>query len=139
MGIIAGCLLQDHDEHGTNFQQLPYHRLLLILFLDMNMAEPVLENMNFQVSLLYTSLYKGLNYFNQLRKFNVIFFFLKGSYCVLPYLANHQTQHRPWILLRLARNGCSSRLYQQSFGCNATAEGNITIFFLRKIFFYLFL
>ncbi|XP_063392578.1 CCR4-NOT transcription complex subunit 1 isoform X1 [Cydia fagiglandana] len=49
LGIIAGCLLQDHDEHGTNFQQLPYHRLLLILFLDMNMAEPVLESMNFQV------------------------------------------------------------------------------------------
>uniref|UniRef100_A0A2A4JSL1 CCR4-NOT transcription complex subunit 1 n=1 Tax=Heliothis virescens TaxID=7102 RepID=A0A2A4JSL1_HELVI len=49
LGIIAGCLLQDHEEHGTNFQQLPYHRLLLILFLDMNMAEPVLESMNYQV------------------------------------------------------------------------------------------
>lgn len=49
LGIIAGCLLQDHEEHGSNFQQLPYHRLLLILFLDMNMAEPVLESMNYQV------------------------------------------------------------------------------------------
>ncbi|CAG4984058.1 unnamed protein product [Parnassius apollo] len=49
LGIIAGCLLQDHDEPGANFQQLPYHRLLLILFLDMNMAEPVLESMNYQV------------------------------------------------------------------------------------------
>ncbi|XP_028158928.1 CCR4-NOT transcription complex subunit 1 isoform X2 [Ostrinia furnacalis] len=49
LGIIAGCLLQDHEEHGNNFQQLPYHRLLLILFLDMNMAEPVLESMNYQV------------------------------------------------------------------------------------------
>ncbi|GBP76975.1 CCR4-NOT transcription complex subunit 1 [Eumeta japonica] len=49
LGIIAGCLLQDHEEHGTSFQQLPYHRLLLILFLDMNMAEPVLESMNFQI------------------------------------------------------------------------------------------
>ncbi|XP_046976723.1 CCR4-NOT transcription complex subunit 1 isoform X2 [Vanessa cardui] len=49
LGIIAGCLLQDHEEHGANFQQLPYHRLLLILFLDMNMAEPVLESMNYQV------------------------------------------------------------------------------------------
>ncbi|XP_013136530.1 PREDICTED: CCR4-NOT transcription complex subunit 1 isoform X2 [Papilio polytes] len=49
LGIIAGCLLQDHEEPGNNFQQLPYHRLLLILFLDMNMAEPVLESMNYQV------------------------------------------------------------------------------------------
>ncbi|KAJ2954200.1 hypothetical protein O0L34_g2438 [Tuta absoluta] len=49
LGIIAGCLLQDHEEHGTNFQQLPYHRMFLILFLDMNMAEPVLESMNYQV------------------------------------------------------------------------------------------
>lgn len=49
LGIVAGCLLQDHEEHSTNFQQLPYHRVLLILFLDMNMAEPVLESMNFQV------------------------------------------------------------------------------------------
>ncbi|XP_039763279.1 CCR4-NOT transcription complex subunit 1 isoform X3 [Pararge aegeria] len=49
LGIIAGCLLQDQEEHGANFQQLPYHRLLLILFLDMNMAEPVLESMNYQV------------------------------------------------------------------------------------------
>ncbi|XP_030040329.1 CCR4-NOT transcription complex subunit 1 isoform X2 [Manduca sexta] len=49
LGIIAGCLLQDHEEHGVNFQQLPYHRLLLILFLDMNMAEPVLESMNYQI------------------------------------------------------------------------------------------
>ncbi|XP_068619927.1 CCR4-NOT transcription complex subunit 1 isoform X4 [Battus philenor] len=49
LGIIAGCLLQDHDEPGNNFQQLPYHRLLLILFLDMNMAEPVLESINYQV------------------------------------------------------------------------------------------
>lgn len=49
LGIIVGWLLQDHDDQGTNFQQLPYHRLLLILFLDMNMAEPVLESMNYQV------------------------------------------------------------------------------------------
>ncbi|CAH4038649.1 unnamed protein product [Pieris brassicae] len=49
LGIIAGCLLHDHEEHGANFQQLPYHRMLLILLLDMNMAEPVLESMNYQV------------------------------------------------------------------------------------------
>lgn len=57
LGIIAGCLLQDHEEHGTNFQQLPYHRLLLILFLDMNMAEPVLESMNYQVLSLCEAAY----------------------------------------------------------------------------------
>ncbi|XP_072946619.1 CCR4-NOT transcription complex subunit 1-like [Epargyreus clarus] len=49
LGIIAGCLLQDHEDCGKGFQQLPYHRLLLILFLDMVMVEPVLESMNYQV------------------------------------------------------------------------------------------
>ncbi|XP_013184897.1 CCR4-NOT transcription complex subunit 1 isoform X2 [Amyelois transitella] len=49
LGIIAGWLLTDHEDQGSNFQQLPYHRLLLVLFLDMNMAEPVLESMNYQV------------------------------------------------------------------------------------------
>lgn len=49
LGIIAGCLIQDHEEHGTSFQQLPYHRLFLILFLDLNQPEPVLESINFQV------------------------------------------------------------------------------------------
>lgn len=48
LGIIAGCLLQDQEEK-EQFQQLPYHRLLIILFLDMNTSEPVLESMNFQV------------------------------------------------------------------------------------------
>ncbi|XP_059059892.1 CCR4-NOT transcription complex subunit 1-like isoform X2 [Achroia grisella] len=49
LGVIAGWILLDHEEQGVNFQQLPYHRLLIILFLDMNMAEPVLESMNYQV------------------------------------------------------------------------------------------
>ncbi|VVC86298.1 unnamed protein product [Leptidea sinapis] len=56
LGIIVGCLLQDHEEQGRNFQQLPYHRLLLILFLDMNTAEPVLENMNYQGWGMYSTL-----------------------------------------------------------------------------------
>lgn len=49
LGITAGWLLQDHEEHGTGFQQLPYSRILLILFLELNQPEPVLESINYQL------------------------------------------------------------------------------------------
>ncbi|XP_044732731.1 CCR4-NOT transcription complex subunit 1 isoform X2 [Chrysoperla carnea] len=49
LGIVAGCLLTDHETHGTDFQQLPYHRIFIMLFLELNAPEPVLEAINFQV------------------------------------------------------------------------------------------
>ncbi|CAB3374513.1 Hypothetical predicted protein [Cloeon dipterum] len=49
LGIVAGVLLQDHEVHLTEFQQLPYHRIFIILFLELNTPEPVLEVINFQV------------------------------------------------------------------------------------------
>jgi CCR4-NOT transcription complex subunit 1 len=49
LGIAAGVLLQDHEVHLNDFQQLPYHRIFIILFLELNTPEPVLEVINFQV------------------------------------------------------------------------------------------
>ena len=52
VGLVAGCLLQDQEMRGHEFHQLPYHRIFLLLFIEMNSNEPVLENINFQVYLL---------------------------------------------------------------------------------------
>ncbi|XP_065578848.1 CCR4-NOT transcription complex subunit 1-like isoform X2 [Artemia franciscana] len=49
LGIIAGVLLLDHESRAGEFQQLPYHRLFIMLFLELNAPEVVLESMGFQV------------------------------------------------------------------------------------------
>lgn len=43
-------LLQDHDVQATDFHQLPYHRILMTLLLDLNESDTVLESINFPVS-----------------------------------------------------------------------------------------
>ena len=42
-------LLQDHEVRKTEFQQLPYHRIFIMLLLELNAPETVLEAINFQV------------------------------------------------------------------------------------------
>ncbi|KAK9891930.1 hypothetical protein WA026_017413 [Henosepilachna vigintioctopunctata] len=53
LGIVAGCLLQDHDIRSSEFQQLPYHRIFTMLFLELNSPEPVLETINYHVLTAY--------------------------------------------------------------------------------------
>ncbi|KAJ8969734.1 hypothetical protein NQ317_006395, partial [Molorchus minor] len=53
LGIVAGCLLQDHDTRATEFQQMPYQRIFTMLFLELNAPEPVLEAINFHVLTAY--------------------------------------------------------------------------------------
>ncbi|XP_069510725.1 CCR4-NOT transcription complex subunit 1 isoform X2 [Ambystoma mexicanum] len=48
LGIVVGVLLQDHDVRQTEFQQLPYHRIFIMLLLELNAPEHVLETINFQ-------------------------------------------------------------------------------------------
>ena len=49
LGIVTGVLLQDHEVRKTDFQQLPYHRIFIMLLLELNAPETVLEAINFQV------------------------------------------------------------------------------------------
>ncbi|VVC27811.1 Hypothetical protein CINCED_3A013043 [Cinara cedri] len=49
LGIVVGVLLQDHDVQATDFHQLPYHRILITLFLDLNAPDPVLESINYPI------------------------------------------------------------------------------------------
>ena len=50
LGIVAGVLLIDHEVRKTDFQQVPYHRIFIMLFLELNSPDPILENINYQVS-----------------------------------------------------------------------------------------
>lgn len=49
LGIIVGVLLQDQENQGANFQQLGYHRLFIMLFLELSAPEPILENISLNV------------------------------------------------------------------------------------------
>lgn len=49
LGIIVGVLLQDQEQQGTSFQQLGYHRLFIMLFLELSAPEPILENISMNI------------------------------------------------------------------------------------------
>lgn len=49
LGIIVGVLLQDQEQHGIQFQQLGYHRLFIMLFLELSAPEPILENISLNI------------------------------------------------------------------------------------------
>merc|ERR1719461_139836 len=56
LGIVAGVLLIDHDVRGTDFQQVPYHRIFIMLFLELNAPDQILETINFQVLTAYCNM-----------------------------------------------------------------------------------
>ncbi|XP_023213146.1 CCR4-NOT transcription complex subunit 1-like, partial [Centruroides sculpturatus] len=64
LGIVAGVLLQDHEIRSTEFQQLPYHRIFIMLFLELSAPEPILEAINFQVTTAFC--YIAWNLYSQL-------------------------------------------------------------------------
>lgn len=49
LGIVVGVLLQDQEQHSTAFQQLGYHRLFIMLFLELSAPEPILESISLNV------------------------------------------------------------------------------------------
>lgn len=49
LGTVATVLFQDHEIRHTEFQQLPYHRIFIMLLVELNQPEPILEAINFQV------------------------------------------------------------------------------------------
>ena len=63
LGIVAGVLLQDQEVRSAEFQQLAYHRILIMLFLELNAPEQVLDAINFQVC--YAFLVLSINNFNK--------------------------------------------------------------------------
>lgn len=58
LGIVAGVLMSDHDSKGKEFQQLPFHRIFIMLFIELNAPEHILEAMNFQVCEIYFCFYR---------------------------------------------------------------------------------
>ena len=53
LGIVVGCLMQDHEQRLVEFQQMPFHRIFIMLFIELNSPEPVLDAINFHVLTAY--------------------------------------------------------------------------------------
>ncbi|XP_075261822.1 CCR4-NOT transcription complex subunit 1-like isoform X2 [Convolutriloba macropyga] len=49
LGLLTGVLLQDHELKNTSFQQLPYHRIFIMLFMELCAPDEVLDGISFQV------------------------------------------------------------------------------------------
>lgn len=49
LGIVVGVLMQDQETQNAAFQQLGYHRLFIMLFLELSAPEPILENISLSV------------------------------------------------------------------------------------------
>eukprot|EP00096_Caligus_rogercresseyi_P006991 TRINITY_DN2417_c0_g1_i1.p1 TRINITY_DN2417_c0_g1~~TRINITY_DN2417_c0_g1_i1.p1 ORF type:complete len:1930 (-),score=640.60 TRINITY_DN2417_c0_g1_i1:677-5986(-) len=56
LGIVAGVLLIDHDVRNTGFQQLPYHRIFIMLFLELTAPDHILASINYQVLMAYSNM-----------------------------------------------------------------------------------
>ena len=69
LGIVAGVLLIDHDVRATDFQQVPYHRIFIMLFLELNAPDQILETINFQVLTAYCNMLNILRPAKVVRRF----------------------------------------------------------------------
>ena len=56
LGFVAEVLLIDHDVRATDFQQVPYHRIFIMLFQELNAPDQILETINFQVLTAYCNM-----------------------------------------------------------------------------------
>lgn len=48
--IMTEALLKDHEKQGVGFQQVGFHRMLIMLFLELSAPDPVLESISLNVS-----------------------------------------------------------------------------------------
>ncbi|CAK8681219.1 CCR4-NOT transcription complex subunit 1-like isoform X2 [Clavelina lepadiformis] len=57
LGIVVGVLLHDHETRQMEYHQMPYHRIFIMLFYELNAPEHVLESINFQTLTAFTNTY----------------------------------------------------------------------------------
>ena len=49
LGVVTGVLLHDHEAKRTDFHPLPYHRIFIMLFIELNAPDPIFETLNLEV------------------------------------------------------------------------------------------
>lgn len=54
LGLVCGIMIHDIETNSGEFQQLPYHRILIMLFVELNAPEAILESINLPVLMAFT-------------------------------------------------------------------------------------
>lgn len=60
LGIIGTVIIKDHEYRQNEFHQLAYHRMFVMLLLELNAPEPVLEAINFQILSCFANVFHDL-------------------------------------------------------------------------------
>uniref|UniRef100_A0A2K5F952 CCR4-NOT transcription complex subunit 1 n=1 Tax=Aotus nancymaae TaxID=37293 RepID=A0A2K5F952_AOTNA len=107
LGIVVGVLLQDHDVRQSEFQQLPYHRIFIMLLLELNAPEHVLETINFQTLTAFC------NTFHILRPtkapgFVYAWLELISHRIFIARMLAHTPQQKVWLFLLAFSSNCTS-------------------------------
>lgn len=131
---MAGVLLQDQEVRGAEFQQLAYHRILIMLFLELNAPEQVLDSINFQARFFFP-IFFSLVRSSSGHVFTIIYFLIAGFDSFLPYSAHSASCQSSRLLVRLAGNCLSPRLHWSTSFDYASAErlGNVCPTFDRLV------
>ena len=111
-------MLQDQEVRGAEFQQLAYHRILIMLFLELNAPEQVLDSINFQVGSL-----KSIGKMFLIRGHAHNHYSLIGVDGVLSDTAHFEASQSFRIRIRLVGDSLSPRVHRSLAFYNTTAEG----------------
>ena len=60
LGIVAGVLLKDQEQRQSDFQQMPYHRILSMLFFELMSPDNIYESMQMQTLTGYSNVLHAL-------------------------------------------------------------------------------
>ncbi|XP_065678715.1 CCR4-NOT transcription complex subunit 1 isoform X1 [Hydra vulgaris] len=60
LGIIGTVVIKDHEYRQAEFHQLAYHRMFVMLLIELNAPEPVLEAINFQILSCFANVFHDL-------------------------------------------------------------------------------
>ena len=122
---MAGVLLQDQEVRASEFRQLAYHRILIMLFLELNAPEQVLDAINFQVSdcKSFGKCQVFWKMSSLLENVSVGFFYVLGADCVLSHSPHSEACQSARFRVRVARDRFAPSLHRSTAVYYAAAEG----------------
>jgi len=97
LGIIGTVVMKDHEYRATEFHQLAYHRMFVMLLLELNAPEPVLEAINFQILSCFANVFHDLRPFRA-PGFSYAWLELIAHRTLMSKLLLNSPQQKGWVL-----------------------------------------
>lgn len=97
LGIIGTVVMKDHEYRQTDFHQLAYHRMFVMLLIELNAPEPVLEAINFQILSCFANVFHDLRPFRA-PGFAYAWLELIAHRTLMSKLLLNSPQQKGWVL-----------------------------------------